>query len=139
MLRWPWHPGGREAAPAATVASPCGLASAAAVVLASRIPIHVWPCAVDASGSRIPAQPLVKVSVQLFAAARQLAGQAAVELELPEPATVAQVRAALRSRCPQLERLLPHARLAVNAEYAGDDAAVRAGDALALIPPVSGG
>jgi molybdopterin converting factor subunit 1 len=75
----------------------------------------------------------------LFAAARQLAGQAAIEVQLPEPATVGHIRAALRCRCPELERLLPHARFAVNAEYAGDDAPIRPGDVLALIPPVSGG
>jgi molybdopterin synthase catalytic subunit len=72
--------------------------------------------------------------VRLFAGLRQRAGADAVELELPDGASVAEA----------LERLgwltggTPVV-MAVNQEYAEPSATLQAGDELALIPPVSGG
>ena len=78
----------------------------------------------------------MKVKVQLFAAARELAGQRAVVVEA---ATVGEARRRLVEACPQLAPLAARSLMAVNAEYADDATAVGAGDQLALIPPVSGG
>lgn len=81
----------------------------------------------------------MKHQVLLFAAAKRLIGQSAVVLDLPGSATVADLRAALRSRHPALTEILAHAKLAVNSEYAADGAPLPPGAEIALIPPVSGG
>lgn len=76
----------------------------------------------------------MQVSVRLFAALRERAGAGELELELPEGA---RVRDALR-RVSALTEGVPVV-MAVNREFADEDALLRGGDELALIPPVSGG
>jgi MoaE-MoaD fusion protein len=72
------------------------------------------------------------VSVRLFAGLRERAGSAHVEVELPEPATVADLLAAME--------LAPRSCVAaINREYAGPEARIAPGDEVALVPPVSGG
>jgi molybdopterin converting factor subunit 1 len=82
----------------------------------------------------------VTVRVRLFAILRERAGDEAVEIELPDGATVSDAIAALRQRQGLAELLsrLP-VRVAVNREYADEATSLEAGDELALIPPVSGG
>jgi molybdopterin converting factor small subunit len=79
------------------------------------------------------------VHVKLFAAARDVAGKNDVAVEVRDGATLADVRRALVAAAPALEKILPHARWAVDAEFAGDGQAVAANSEIALIPPVSGG
>jgi molybdopterin synthase catalytic subunit len=79
------------------------------------------------------------VQVKLFAGARQRIGQDSLELELPEDATVAQLRKELSRRYQALSDLLPHLMFAVNHDYAADDAVIPANAEIAIIPPVSGG
>jgi molybdopterin synthase catalytic subunit len=76
----------------------------------------------------------VLVRVRLFAVLRERAGASEVELELPEGAVV-------RDALAQLSELSDgfSVVMAVNHQYADSDAPLRAGDELALIPPVSGG
>jgi molybdopterin converting factor subunit 1 len=81
----------------------------------------------------------VPVTVRLFALARQLAGRAEVVLDLPERATVADLRRALARDLPGLAPLVRNVLIAVGAEYAADDHTVSPGDDIAVIPPVSGG
>lgn len=81
----------------------------------------------------------MKVSVKLFAVARQRAGAGAIEVEIPPSATVGQLRAALAEQFPPLKDILLHSRLAVADEYAGDTTPILATSEIALIPPVSGG
>ncbi len=70
---------------------------------------------------------------------RERAGADALELELPDGATVADAVEALRAQLALagLEGL--PVRVAVNREYAPDEARIEPGDELAAIPPVSGG
>lgn len=76
------------------------------------------------------------VRIRLFAMLRERAGASELSLELPEGA---RVRDALATEAvATLAAGLPLV-LAVNREYASDDAPLSAGDELALIPPVSGG
>lgn len=77
--------------------------------------------------------------VRMFAAARERAGRAVVEVDLPDPARVADLRQALASAVPTLAGLLPSLRFAVDAEYADDATPIPPGADLAAIPPVSGG
>jgi MoaE-MoaD fusion protein len=74
------------------------------------------------------------VRIRLFAILRERAGRDELELELPEGARVADALAALDDLAGGLSLVL-----AVNREYAPPDAVLRAGDELALIPPISGG
>ncbi len=79
------------------------------------------------------------VRVKLFAAARELAGASEVAVEVCDGATLVDIERALLAAIPAVERILPHARWAVNAEFATSDAAVNEQSEIALIPPVSGG
>lgn len=77
--------------------------------------------------------------VLLFAAARERARSEAVEVDLPAPATVAELRAALAAQYPALAAVLARSAIAVNGRYAAPSQAVTPGADVALIPPVSGG
>jgi len=81
----------------------------------------------------------MKVRVKLFAVARQRVGRDEVEIELPAQATVRQLRGALVEQYPPLADVVPHARFAIDSDYAADSAAVPAAAEIAIIPPVSGG
>jgi len=74
------------------------------------------------------------VRIRLFAMLRERAGTNELELELPEGARVRDALAAVESLAAGLPLVM-----AVNREYASEDALLTAGDELALIPPVSGG
>jgi molybdopterin synthase catalytic subunit/molybdopterin synthase sulfur carrier subunit len=81
----------------------------------------------------------MKLTVKLFAAARELAGSGEIGIELPPGATVAELRAALIVAAPALAALAERSMVAVNEEYASDATLLNNGDVAALIPPVSGG
>ena len=76
----------------------------------------------------------MQVRVRLFAVLRERAGADQLELELPEGALVSDALTQLQS----LTNGVPVV-MAVNQEYAEVGDALRAGDEVALIPPVSGG
>lgn len=81
----------------------------------------------------------MQVNVKLFAVAKQRAGAGQVTVELPEVATVADLKRALVETFPALAPLVPNLMIAVDAEYAGDDRQITPGSEVAAIPPVSGG
>lgn len=81
----------------------------------------------------------MRVRVRLFALARQVAGSEAVEVELPDGATVGALRRALGEQLPALTSSLRLMLVAVNTDYASDDVVITPSDEIALIPPVSGG
>ena len=81
----------------------------------------------------------MKVSVKLFALARDLVGREAVEIELDEPATVERLRRRLASEYPPLGSLVEQATFAINAEYATGTTKIPEQAEVACIPPVSGG
>lgn len=78
----------------------------------------------------------MEVRIRLFAMLRQRAGADELVLELPEGARVRDALAA--APVAELAAGLPLV-MAVNREYADDDAPLSPGDELALVPPVSGG
>ena len=80
----------------------------------------------------------MRVSVRLFAGLRERAGTDRLEVELAEPASVADVLAAM-AHTPVGALRPRECVVAVNREYADADEPVRAGDEVALVPPVSGG
>lgn len=81
----------------------------------------------------------MRLTVLLFAGIRQRVGAAQIELELPEPATVAQLRRHIAATHPAIGDALDHCRVAINQEFVRDEHPVGPGDEVALIPPVSGG
>jgi molybdopterin converting factor subunit 1 len=74
------------------------------------------------------------VRIRLFAMLRERAGASELSLELPEGARVRDALAELSELADGLPLVM-----AVNREYASEDAPLSPGDELALIPPVSGG
>lgn len=79
------------------------------------------------------------LNVLFFASVRQVTGLAELQLEMPAGATVDDLKHELQTRFPALERLLPHARWAVNEQFAELDQRLADGDTVAVIMPVSGG
>ena len=79
------------------------------------------------------------MKVLLFARARELAGVAEIEIDMVQTCRVADLRREFANRFPKLASFLPHCAVAVNDEYAPDDAIVANTDRIALLPPVSGG
>jgi molybdopterin converting factor small subunit len=75
----------------------------------------------------------------MFAVAKQLAGRAVVELDLPADATVGDLRRRLMAEIPQLAPLLPNMMFAVGTDYADDSTKIPPEAEVACIPPVSGG
>ena len=84
----------------------------------------------------------MRVEILLFASLRDELG-AACAVEVPETrpgeATVGAVREAFLLACPSARRLGRRILVAVNEVYAGNEALVRPGDAVAFLPPVAGG
>ena len=81
----------------------------------------------------------MKTFVELFAVARELVGAQTIEVELPEVATVADLRIALTTTTPALAEVVRRAAIAVDTEYASDTTVIKQNSKLAIIPPVSGG
>jgi molybdopterin converting factor subunit 1 len=81
----------------------------------------------------------VTVRVRLFARYAELAGTDVLEVELPPPATVADVVARVRAATPGAAALPPQPLVAVNLRHARPDTPVAPGDEVAVLPPLSGG
>lgn len=83
----------------------------------------------------------VEVTVLFFARARELAGSNDTTLSLPAGSTSADALAKLLDLFPSLSELSGCSVLAVNHEYVSRDVpvALKTGDEVAFIPPISGG
>jgi molybdopterin converting factor subunit 1 len=79
----------------------------------------------------------MKIPVRLFARAREIAGGDIITVELPDGATVGDLRRRLMAEHPRLAEILKRSALAVEQEFAKDEQLVRG--EVALVPPVSGG
>lgn len=78
------------------------------------------------------------LQVLLFARYAELLGTSRLELALPEPATVSALVRVVRG-LPGGDQLPEHPLVAVNARQAGAGDPLRAGDEVALLPPMAGG
>ena len=81
----------------------------------------------------------MKISVALFAAAKEMVGTSSVDLNLSESATVRELRNELVKLYPELASLISNSVFSVDHEYANDQSKLLDGSEVALIPPVSGG
>lgn len=81
----------------------------------------------------------MKVKVLFFASCRDIVGAREIELDAPEGSTAADAVDRLCEAYPRLSDLRGRMALSVNEDYAAAETALRDGDVLGLIPPVSGG
>ena len=81
----------------------------------------------------------MKITVRLFAIARDLADTDSVELELDEEATICDLRTALIRVFPALSGIANHMLFSMNSQYASDETTVIPDADIGCIPPVSGG
>jgi molybdopterin converting factor subunit 1 len=79
------------------------------------------------------------VTVHLFARAKDLVGADRITVDVPDGATVADLRRRLATRYPALGGLLERSALAVNDEFADEAMTLPPRAEVALLPPVSGG
>ena len=82
---------------------------------------------------------VLSVRVRLFGRYAELAGRAELEVSVPAPATVADVVRCVRAAAPGAAALPERPLAAVTLRHARLDAAVQAGDEVALLPPLAGG
>ena len=80
-----------------------------------------------------------RIKVLFFATLRQRAGMKSLELDIPENMDVQGLRDQLSRDYPALTESLRTVVVAINREFAFDDALIPAGGEVALFPPVSGG
>jgi molybdopterin converting factor subunit 1 len=81
----------------------------------------------------------MKLRLKFFASLRERVGQADLERQFPDHATVGEIWHALTADFPGLAAQAEALSFAVNREYVPTDYRPRDGDELAFIPPVSGG
>ncbi len=81
----------------------------------------------------------MRVTVRLFARLRDIAGVAELPRDVASGATVGTVWKALVADFPEMAQYEKSISSAVNIDYARMDQAVRDGDEVAFLPPVSGG
>ncbi len=82
---------------------------------------------------------MITANVRLFAGLHQLIGERDLEMQLPEGATIEQLRNKLGEEYPLVQAFLPTLVCAVGEEYVPGEHVLHDGDHVALIPPVSGG
>ncbi len=78
------------------------------------------------------------LQVLVFGIAKDIMGGAKVDLQIPLPSTVDQLKAFVLSQYPAFQDVRSLA-IAVNNEYATGDDQINESDEVAIIPPVSGG
>ena len=81
----------------------------------------------------------MRVHVLFFGMLKDVVGRASEGLELPEPATVADVLEHYKALVPELGKFLSSVALSVNEHYAGPSTRLGPEDEVGLLPPVSGG
>jgi MoaE-MoaD fusion protein len=79
------------------------------------------------------------IKLLFFARYKDMAGQSQATIEMPEDATVADLRARVGELFPSVRPLVAHALVAVNQNFAFDEETIPAMAEVALFPPVSGG
>jgi MoaE-MoaD fusion protein len=81
----------------------------------------------------------MRVQVLFFGQLKDLTGRSSETLPLADRATLSDVLQHYGEQFPAIRKLSPSLALSINREYASQDAPLRDGDEVALLPPVSGG
>ena len=82
---------------------------------------------------------LMKIGVLFFGVLKEVIGRSGETVDLPEGARVREVLFYYSREAPRFEVMIPSLAISVNQEYSGADRALRDGDEVGLLPPVSGG
>ncbi|WP_158840183.1 MoaD/ThiS family protein [Polaribacter sp. L3A8] len=80
----------------------------------------------------------MKIQILFFGITTDLVGASNLDLEITDALTVVGFKNFLKKEYPQLKNINSYA-IAVNESYAADELALKEGDVIAVIPPVSGG
>ncbi len=81
----------------------------------------------------------MKIRVLLFGVLKDMLGRTVDTIDLPEGAGVREVILYYSRVSPRFEAMVPSLAISVNQEYSRLDRALREGDEVGLLPPVSGG
>jgi molybdopterin converting factor subunit 1 len=81
----------------------------------------------------------MSVKILFFATIRDRAGTKSLELEIPSGTTVQGLKDMIANDYPNLKQSMQTVLIAVNKEYAFDEAVIPASAEVAMFPPVSGG
>jgi molybdopterin synthase catalytic subunit/molybdopterin converting factor small subunit len=81
----------------------------------------------------------MKIGVLFFGVLKDLLGRSVDTIDLPEGARVREVILYYSRVSPRFEAMVPSLAISVNQEYSRADRALRDGDEVGLLPPVSGG
>lgn len=81
---------------------------------------------------------LMNLQILLFGISSELVNTNSLTIEMPTDASVADLKAALARKHPQLGKINSYA-IAVNEVYASNETILKKNDVIAIIPPVSGG
>lgn len=83
----------------------------------------------------------MKIKVKLFANLKDLAGTAALEMDLQEGTKVSGFTEMICKKIPALKDMVETRRvfISVNQEMAGKEDTLKEGDEVGLLPPFSGG
>lgn len=81
----------------------------------------------------------MKIGVFCFGVLKDVVGRSVETVDLPEGARVREVLLYYARESPRFAAMVPSLAISVNQEYAGADRALREGDEVGLLPPVSGG
>ena len=79
------------------------------------------------------------VTARFFAIFRERVGRSALPVSIEPGATVEALWERIAAERPELRELRAATRFAVNGDYATPDTALRDGDEVAFLPPMSGG
>jgi molybdopterin synthase sulfur carrier subunit len=80
----------------------------------------------------------MQLKILSFGIAKEIIGQLEYSVQLPDSATVSDLKRALTQQFPDFQKLAS-LRVAVNTDYADEAAVLHPNDEIVLIPPVSGG
>ena len=80
----------------------------------------------------------MKCTIKAFGISKEIVGGKLLELDLPEGYTVGELKKELFAKYPKFSDL-KSLYIALNNEYAQEEAVLKDSDEIALIPPVSGG
>jgi len=81
----------------------------------------------------------VRVALVYLGQAREVAGTKEEQLELPAPAKIDQAISQAIAVHPKLSELKETIKLLINGQWATQDAELKDGDRVTLLPPVGGG
>jgi sulfur-carrier protein len=79
------------------------------------------------------------LTIRLFARAKDLAGSKTISVEVPDNATVGDLRSSMSEQFPTLEPLISKLHVAIGTDYADDTASLDNLQSISCFPPVSGG